>query len=309
MIAIRRLVYGPSGLRAAWRLAIFFAIAEPLIKATNPLAAWMLPARAALERASGNDDGVMYVIREALRFLVLILATWVMGRLEGRTLSDYGLPWRGSFGRRFWQGAVLGFGTLTVLLLLMRAAGAVDIGHSQLRGAEIAVWAVAWGGFFILVGLYEEFGSRGYLLYTLTQGIGFWPAAVATALFFGYSHLGNRGEDYIGLANVVGFGLLGCLLIRRTGSLWMAIGLHTAFDWGETYFYGVANSGAQLPNHLLAGTPMGPGWLSGGTVGPEGSVIATGVLVIGWFLCARWLPEVKYPTAHSGADLQRSLNP
>ena len=68
-----------------------------------------------------------------------------------------------------------------------------------------------------------------------------------------------------------------------------------AFDWGETYFYGVANSGQVLPGHLLNSSSAGLWWLSGGTVGPEGSMLCTIVLVVVWLVCAAWLREVRYP--------------
>jgi len=98
------------------------------------------------------------------------------------------------------------------------------------------------------------------------------------------------------LFNAGAFGLLACLLLRRTGNLWMPIGLHMAFDWGETYFYGVANSGQTLPGHLLNSSSSGPAWLSGGTVGPEGSLLCTLLLVVELLICAGWLRGVKYPS-------------
>jgi CAAX protease family protein len=152
------------------------------------------------------------------------------------------------------------------------------------------------------VALREEFRSRGYLLYTLSLGIGFWPAAILSSILFGYGHHGNSGEDWIGLFNVGVFGLMACFLLRRTGNLWMPIGLHLAFDWGETYFYGVADSGQKLPGHLLEPSSSGPGWLSGGTVGPEGSVLCTLLIVVMWLLFAVWLREVKYPKADGGKN-------
>jgi len=97
------------------------------------------------------------------------------------------------------------------------------------------------------------------------------------------------------LFNAGAFGLLACFLLRRTGNLWMPSGLHLAFDWGETYFYGVADSGQTLPGHLLNSTSSGPTWLSGGTVGPEGSLLCTLLIVLVWVFCAAWLREVKYP--------------
>ena len=112
---------------------------------------------------------------------------------------------------------------------------------------------------------------------------------------FGYSHHGNSGEDWIGLLNAGAFGLLACFLLRTTGNLWMPIGLHAAFDWGETYFYGVADSGQTLPGHLLNSSSSGPAWLSGGTVGPNGSVLCTLLIVMVWLICAGWLREGPIP--------------
>jgi len=132
-------------------------------------------------------------------------------------------------------------------------------------------------------------------LFTLSAGIGFWPAAILSAAYFGYAHHGNSGEDWVGLFNAAAFGLLACFLLRRTGNLSMPIGLHLAFDWGERYFYGVADSGQTLPGHLLNSSSSGPAWLSGGTVGPEGSLLCTLLIVLVWLICAAWLREVKYP--------------
>ncbi len=81
----------------------------------------------------------------------------------------------------------------------------------------------------------------------------------------------------------------------------MPIGFHLSFDWAETYFYGVANSGQTLPGHLLSSSFSGPAWLSGGTVGPEGSALSTLLLVILWAICAAWLRGVKYPPVQSSS--------
>jgi membrane protease YdiL (CAAX protease family) len=243
----------------------------------------------------GADDTTLFFVREVTDFLIFLLASWIMGNIEGRTIADYGLPRRRMFRVQFWQGALLGFAAITGLLVAMRVVGVFYFGSIALHGADIWRWAIVYVFAFILVALREEFRARGYGLFTLSAGIGFWPAAILSAAFFGYSHHGNSGEDWVGLFNAGAFGLLACLLLRRTGNLWMAIGLHMAFDWGETYFYGVANSGHKLPGHLLNSTSSGPAWLSGGTVGPEGSLLCTLLIVVVWLICAGWLREVKYP--------------
>jgi uncharacterized protein len=284
----RRVFYGPSELRVGWRLFIFLAIVIALINATNVTVGRLL------HRA---DRTTLFLIFLVINFLIFLFASWIMGRIEGRTIADYGLPWRGMFGGQFWQGVLLGFASVTVLLVAMRVAGVFYFGSVALHGGDVWKWAIVYALVFILVALREEFRARGYGLFTLSTGIGFWPAAIISAAYFGYSHHGNSGEDWIGLFNAGAFGLLACFLLRRTGSLWMPIGLHMAFDWGETFFYGVPDSGQKLPGHLLDSSSHGPAWLSGGTVGPEGSLLCSLLIVIVWLVCAICLPEVKYPKA------------
>jgi membrane protease YdiL (CAAX protease family) len=292
--ALHRALYGPSELRAGWRLFIFLAIVIALINASNPIVRGLL---------RGADDTILFLVREVMDFLIFLLASWIMGRIEGRTIADYGLPWRRMFRVQFWQGVLVGFASITGLLAAMRGVGVFYFGSIALHGTDIWKWAVVYAFVFTLVALREEFRARGYGLFTLSAGISFWPAAILSAAFFGYSHHGNSGEDWIGLFNAGAFGLLACFLLRRTGNLWMPIGLHLAFDWGETYFYGVADSGQTLPGHLLNSTSSGPPWLSGGTVGPEGSLLCTLLIVLVWVICAAWLREVKYPKL---APLQNS---
>jgi uncharacterized protein len=283
---LQRVFYGSSGLRAGWRLLIFLAIVIALINASNLMVRQLL---------HGADDTTLFLVREVIDFLIFLFASWVMGRIEGRTIADYGLPWRRMFRIQFWQGVLVGFASITALLVGMRAAGVFYFGSIVLHGTEVWKWAIIYALVFALVALREEFRARGYGLFTLSTGVGFWPAAIVSAAYFGYSHHGNSGEAWIGLFNAGAFGLLACFLLRRTGNLWMPIGLHLAFDWGETYFYGVADSGQTLPGHLLNAISLGPAWLSGGTVGPEGSLLCTLLIVVVWLICAGWLREVKYP--------------
>jgi membrane protease YdiL (CAAX protease family) len=283
---LRRVFYGPSELRAGWRLLIFLAMVIALVNANNVMIRLLL---------RGQDSATLFLVREVMDFLIFLFASGIMGRIEGRTIADYGLPWRTMFRVQFWQGVLLGFASITGLLVAMRTVGVFRFGGLALHGVDIWEWAAVYGLVFILVALREEFRVRGYGLYTLSAGIGFWPAAIVSSAYFGYAHHANPGEDWLGLFNAGALGLLMCLLLRRTGNLWMPIGLHTAFDWGETYFYGVANSGQALPGHLLNSSSSGAHWLSGGTVGPEGSLLCTLLIVVIWLICAGWLREIKYP--------------
>jgi len=291
----RRVFFGHKELRAGWRLLIFLAIVVPVMQLSNLMFRRLL---------RGGDDAAVFLLGDLTSFVIFLFASWIMARIERRTIAHYGLPGAKIFRAQFWQGVLLGFGSITGLLGIMRLSGVFYFGVIALHGAEIWKWAAIYAGAFLVVALWEEFRSRGYALFTVAAGIGFWPAAILSSVLFGYGHHGNSGEDWIGLFNAGLFGLLACFLLRRTGNLWMPIGVHAAFDWGETYFYGVANSGHVLPGHLLNSSSFGAAWLSGGTVGPEGSVLCTLVLVLLWLICAVWLREAKYPnTALSGKQM------
>src|SRR5262249_50889267 len=94
------------------------------------------------------------------------------------------------------------------------------------------------------------------------------------------------GESWVGALNVVAYALFASLTLRRTGSLWFAIGMHAAWDDAQSYLYGVADSGVRMDGHLLQAHAHGPDWLTGGTVGPESSVLAFAALALAFAVFA-----------------------
>ena len=121
-----------------------------------------------------------------------------------------------------------------------------------------------------LSALLEDFFYRGFLLSTLASGLSFWPAAIATSLLMGGMHYFNPGGHGLGPASVTLYCLVACLVLRRTGDLWMGHGIHTARSWGEVFFVGIPSSGRiTSQGHLLTASFHGPTWLTGGTFGPE----------------------------------------
>jgi hypothetical protein len=288
---VRKSFVGPSGIRAGWRLAIYLLIVIALFTGLILLARashHTRPNPSSLEPRSLLSD-------EVVSFAVVLFASWVMSRIEHRRIADYGLPLRRAFRSRFWQGLLIGFAAITALLVCMRLAGVFRFGPMGLHGYELFKYAALWGAAFLLVGLFEEFFFRGYALFTLTTGITFWPSAFLLSAFFGLIHRGNSGENWVGALEAGLTGLLFCLLLRRTGDLWMAIGFHAAWDWGETFFYGVPDSGIPAKGHLFNPTFAGPVWLTGGNAGPEGSWLCIALLAILWIVFSLWLREKKYP--------------
>lgn len=220
------------------------------------------------------DSPAILLFMEAANFAILFGVTAVMALLEHRHIGEYGLPSQGILGKNFWLGALLGIAEISALIGLIALFGGYSFGNLVLQGGDMLKWGAVHVVLFLMVGLYEEFLFRGYAQFTLGRGIGFWPAAVLLSVGFGYVHLNNGGENWIGAASVAIIGLLFAFTLRRTGNLWYAVGLHAAFDWGETFLYSVPDSGVVLRGHLSSALLHGPRWLTGGSVGPEGSVFS-----------------------------------
>jgi hypothetical protein len=108
----------------------------------------------------------------------------------------------------------------------------------------------------------------------------FWQASWATSTAFGYFHTSNNGENAMGIFAAALIGFVFCVSVRVTGSAWWAIGCHAAWDWAETYFYGTPDSGFVAQRHFLTTTPLGNALWSGGTDGPEGSLLVAPVILL-----------------------------
>ena len=286
---LRRLFFGPE-LRAGWRLVLFVLLVAAIGIPVNWLTSRFIPP------LSGTLAPGDVIPVEARRFFVALLASLVMAKIERRSIGQYGLPVQAMFGKSFWVGSVWGFTMISAIIGMMAATHCYMFGATTIRSvAEVAKAGALWGVAFLLVGFAEEFSFRGYIQFTLTKGLGFWPASAATCALFAWVHHGNPGETWVGLFNIVLIAAFLCLALRRTGSLWFPIGWHMAFDWGESFFYSVPDSGTHVVGHLFNATIQGNKWLTGGTVGPEASVFNVLVTILGIVLLARLYPKAKYP--------------
>lgn len=96
------------------------------------------------------------------------------------------------------------------------------------------------------------------------------------------------------------FGLIFSLALRGTGNLWWPIGFQLAWDFGEAFVYSVPDSGYRVYGSWLNSTMAdSPRWLTGGSVGPEGSVFCLLVLAILALLVAKIYPAKISPGAAS----------
>ncbi len=206
---MHRWLIGPEGLRPGWRLLLYAAMARAL---------YLLLGVFTNYAVRFGVHGLWLEMFAAAGLVPVAMApAFVLASLEGRSFDSYGLTRRLLFGKLFWAGLFWGFAAITLLMLGLRGAGAFYFGPLALHGVRILKFAAFWGVFFLLVALYEEFLSRGYVQFTLAKMLGFWPSAVLLSLGFGAFHLGNPGETRAGILGAVLIGFFFCLTLRRTG--------------------------------------------------------------------------------------------
>ena len=276
---LRWVFVGSDGIRAGWSVLIFLlfvALPAIVINLTLRHVFHVVPPKDA-----GHELRPFLVLGAyALSSAVILAATAVMARIERRRFGAYGLP-SGRVGFKLGIGWLGGFACLSLLIGLLSAGHFLIFDGVALQGAAILFYGLLWLAGFGAVGLVEEIVFRGYIQATLTRGMGFWPAALVTSFLFGAAHIPNHGETLLGLTAVVTAGLVFCLLLRATGSLWVGIGFHGAWDWAQSYFYGTPDSGLLARGHLLISHAAGNARLSGGATGPEGSVLSLPVMIAG----------------------------
>jgi hypothetical protein len=287
---------GAEGIRAGWGVLLFVLLFIGFSFLSLQVVRHLLPPR----HHSPVFALRLAFISEGAQLVPLLLATAIMALIERRPLLAYGYQGK-ERGVRFLSGLVWGFVALSALVLALWMAGLLVFDGVQLHGAAVWKYALGWGVLFLVVAVFEESTLRGYLQFTLTRGIGFWWGALLLSFLFGFSHGTNPGETPVGLFGAATVGMVFCLSLWYTGSLWWALGCHASWDWAESYFYGTSDSGLMAQGHLFGEHPMGPRLWSGGTTGPEGSLLALVLLAI--MALAMWLwwgRRVESPFRGSG---------
>lgn len=308
---LRKIFIGEEGLRAGWGLLIFALIFAALALCVHFAALKFYPPATTGMKMGEEIAPFSVFMAEVVPFVIAFFVTWIMSKIEHRPNSVYGLGGTRKVAN-FFAGLAWGVTLLSLLVLTLWKTGLLVIDSRVLFGADVLRYGATWLLGFLFVGMLEEYLTRGYVQYTLARGLaglyrwifktnhsqalGFWTSALIFSLLFGLGHGKNPGESPIGLLTAGLAGLVFCLSLWRTGSLWWAIGFHTSWDWAQSYLYGVADSGMMAQHHLLATHAVGKPILSGGATGPEGSIFCVVVLILIGFVIVFTLPRTRPET-------------
>ena len=290
---LRSVFVNAGHVRSGWRFASFAIVVALLLIAAQRALSYIPATAPLIEHAKAGALSVnALLLLDGMGLAVVLAVTAVAARLERRSFAAFGLPRRSAFGARFWEGLLWGLAMATLDLGATWLLGGVSFEPPSASIAQVVGYGVAWALGFVLVGLFEELLYRGYALTALSRGIGFWPAAIVLGAMFGGIHLLNEHETFIGALNVVAYALFASFTLRRSGNLWFAIGIHAGWDYSQSFLYAVPNSGMSAQDHLFQANMHGPTWLTGGAVGPEGSLIGFVVLALAFVVFSRRFPYV-----------------
>ncbi|HET7620613.1 MAG TPA: type II CAAX endopeptidase family protein [Gemmatimonadaceae bacterium] len=186
--------------------------------------------------------------------------------VEGRAASEFAPT---GAVKELAVGALIGAAIFSAAIAVLFAGGWYGVTGTNPWTAALPSLLAAAGAAYV-----EELIVRGILFRNLEEMLGSWLALGITALLFGLAHLANPNATLIGaIAIALEAGILLGAAYMATRRLWLAIGIHFAWNFTQGGIFGVAVSGV-ASNGLLRGELRGPSLLTGGAFGVEGSVVA-----------------------------------
>ncbi len=284
-------------LRAGWRILAFLV----LFMGINLL------AQAILKAAYGGIPRTTEYLRTSIVIALAALAATIavpLARkyLDKKNVRSLGLPLSARTGKDLVFGFLLSGLMAGAVFLVMMGAGLIEVtglswGGDTPAGSDLgtvaAYLAVASVGSLaflflidVVVGWWEELVFRGYLLQNMIDGMGLWIAVAISCVLYGLIHMANPNAGLLSGAIIVLFGFLRIYGYLATKMLWLSMGMHIGWNFFQGPIFGYAASGHQTAS-LIAQSPTGPAWLSGGDFGPEGSVLIIPVLGLA-LLAMRW---------------------
>lgn len=251
--------------------------------------------------AAIGEDPAFAVTAIATVLVVFALYKLVVRRL-GRVKRD-DLPLRPAL-RELGLGVAFGGALMAVVV---GVAGVFGVYHIVGPGGLGDAVPILFGA-GLYAGFVEEVLFRGIIFRWLEETFGSWIALALTSLLFGFAHISNDNATWFSsfaIAVEAGILLGACYMVTR--NLWLAIGVHFAWNVMQGFVFDVPVSGNEVEG-LVEARLSGPELLSGGAFGLEASliavVIATGAGIwllaravkAGQVIAPMWARERRLPT-------------
>lgn len=269
MNKLKAIFIGADGLRHGWRFLLFAATIILLVQFFEKPAIDFAATKLHIDPNAFSAPAI--IVSDGIDLILILIVIGLAALFERRRIDSYGLPVNQAFGGLFWNGVLAALAMIAFVGAAILVTGGMRIQGVALRGIDVVTAPLLWLVAMLFVGLAEEYTFRGYALQSLWRGAGFWPAALITTAIFAGDHLEKPHENAIDIGMIFALGLVMCLSVRITGSLWWAVGWHAAFDFGQLFIIGTPNGGRVPIDRLFDASFPGPAWITGGELGTEAS--------------------------------------
>lgn len=205
--------------------------------------------------------------------ILVVYVLWVR-LLEKRKASELSMK---DFGREIGTGLLVGFGLFCAITLLLFLSGFYKVTDVNLDPVALITDLT----FFFMVAVGEEVIFRGIFFRMIDERFNTWMALLISALVFGFVHIINPGATvWSSTAIAIEAGIMLALAYKCSGSLWMPIGIHWAWNFTQGNIFGFAVSGGDAGNSLVTASVNGPEFITGGAFGPEASILAASISLL-----------------------------
>jgi membrane protease YdiL (CAAX protease family) len=283
-MTIKPVFVAPDGrLRATWRALVF--VPAYIVLLLGGVVAMSVVAGGWMAVAGLEEQLFLAAMLSLASAAVssLLLVPW----LDHRSLRTLGLWFYEGWKWELTLGLVGGVALLSLIVALMVLLGDVELSSTEVE-FTVLLSGLAWNLALLLpAAVHEELVFRGYPFQRIAEGWGPVGAVVVLSGLFGLLHLQNPDPTALSTANTMLAGVLLAVAYLRTRGLWLPIGLHFAWNFWMGPVLGFPISGIELSSRLLETRAGEPTWLTGGSYGPEGSIITTVVVVAATFWLAR----------------------
>lgn len=143
--------------------------------------------------------------------------------------------------RTLGLGLALGFLTNFACILAALIHGDIKL-YFDMSWSMVPVMLFAFISTFIQSAS-EEMWCRGFMYERMNVHYPLWVAILVNGSIFGLLHIFNDGVTILAIADIVICGISYSLLRWYTGSMWAAMGIHTAWNFTQNFIFGLPNSG------------------------------------------------------------------
>ncbi len=282
-------------LRSGWRLAVFFILFLILFRLLAGTADFIL-----INLPVGFDGSS--ILGKILESVIGLFLAILLGWLCGKYLED--LPFRalGAWFTENWfkdlsLGILIGAGSLILAVLIAVVFGGYGFRFNNTAGQSAILLTLGVSFIVFVIGAaFEEALVRGYIFQTFTRANLAWFAILITSAFFAVGHLNNPGSNYFSSINTALAGIWLGIAYLKTRTLWLAFGIHFAWNWVQGAIFGIEVSGLTdiTTAPLLKEIDTGSHLFSGGNYGIEAGLACTFALIISTLLI--WYLPLLKPT-------------